>query len=320
MRPDRADVFRPIPSGSNLLKLYIAGIFAAHFHHGGSGYQKTPPNAKLLRDSVKYNLESYHYIKKGNYVRNIKADGARIFLDSGAFSSFSLGVDVNINDYADFIKENKDFIDMASVLDAIGDPVGTFHNQNTLEKLGVEVLPCFHYGEPWDLCEYYLNNYEYITIGGMVPIPNQKLEGWLDELWDKVLTDNDGYSRRKVHGFGLTARNLMEKYPWFSCDSSSWIQAASNGSIVLPEYDRAISVSARSPSRKNFGQHFNTMPKIAQDNVVALLEYYGLSLPEVQDTHMPRWALNAFTYDRLGDMLGDDHWRKPFSAAQGVLF
>ena len=302
------------------MKLYIAGLFASHFGIHGTLFNKCSSNVKALRSEVAHQLESYHYISKGNYVKSIRADGVRVFLDSGAFSAFSLGVDVNIEAYAEFVKGHQDIIEMASVLDAIGDPEGTYHNQNTLEKLGAEVLPCFHYGEPWSLCEYYLNNYEYITIGGMVPIPNAKLEPWLDELWGEVLTDRDGYSRKKVHGFGLTARTLMAKYPWYSCDSSSWVQAAANGLIVFPEFARPISISSRSPSRKTFGQHFSTLPGTAKQAVLERLVYYGLALEDVQDEYRPRWALNAFTYDRLGRMLGEDHWRKPFIAKQPLLF
>ena len=302
------------------MRLYIAGLFTSHFGLHGNLFRKCSPNVQALRREVAHSLESYHYIHKGNYVKSISEDGVKIFLDSGAFSSYSLGVDVSIGAYAEFVRANQDIIEMASVLDAIGDPEGTYRNQNTLEKLGAEVLPCFHFGEPWDLCEYYVRNYEYITIGGMVPIPNNRLEPWLDELWDKVLTDKDGYSRIKIHGFGLTSRKLMEKYPWYSCDSSSWVQAAANGSIVLPEFDQAISISARSPNRKTFGQHFSTMPPSAQENVLKKLAYYGLTLEDVKDEYRPRWALNAFTYDRLGRMLGEDHWRKPFISKQPLLF
>jgi hypothetical protein len=182
------------------------------------------------------------------------------------------------------------------------------------------VLPCYHYGEPFEVGRYYADNYPYITIGGMVPIPNSKLEPWLDEVWEKVLTDKDGFSKTKVHGFGLTARSLMAKYPWFSVDSSSWVQAAANGSILLPEIDRAIPISSRSPAAKNHGMHFNTLPAESKQEVLRLLEYYGLTLSDVQDCYRPRWALNAFTYDQLGRRMGEDHWRRPFRAAQQTLF
>lgn len=302
------------------MHLYIAGLYTSHFGLKGNLFAKTPPAAQKLRAQVTHMLESYHYIHKGGYLKDIRGDGSKVFLDSGAFSSFSLGVEVNIEAYAEWVKENQDSILMASVLDAIGDPVGTFHNQQTLERLGAEVLPCFHYGEPPDLCEYYVRNYEYITIGGMVPIPNNKLKVWLDEIWDRILTDRDGYSRIKIHGFGLTSRELMDRYPWYSCDSSSWVQAAANGSIVLPEIDRPISISARSPNARKFGQHFSTLPTRAQDRVLEILHKYGLTLEDVRDDYKSRWALNCYTFDQLGKRMGDDHWRKPFYAKQPGLY
>lgn len=302
------------------MNLYIAGIFTSNFQKDGTLYRKATPNAQAHRDNVRFHLESYHYIHKGRYVEHIRKEGLKVFLDSGAFSSFSLGVDVSIEAYAEFVKANQDIIKMASVLDAIGDPVGTFNNQNTLEKLGAEVLPCFHYGEPLDLCEYYVRNYEYITIGGMVPIPNNKLEIWLDEVWDRVLTDKDGYSRIKIHGFGLTARKLMAKYPWYSVDSSSWVQVAANGGIVIPELPQPIAISDRSPSRKDWMRHYQTLAPVAKARVDDLLTHYGTTAEELATDYKSRWALNAFTYDRLGDILGEDHWRKPFRATQQGLF
>lgn len=302
------------------MHLYIAGIYSSHFGLKGNLFRKCSPNVQALRREVRHHLESYHYIHKGKYVQNIREDGVQVFLDSGAFSAFSLGVEVDIEAYAEFIKENEDIILMASVLDAIGDPVGTYHNQNRLEKLGVEVLPCFHYGEPMDLCEYYVNNYPYITLGGMVPIPNQKLEYWLDEVWEKVLTDKDGIARTKVHGFGLTSRKLMVKYPWYSVDSSSWVQAAANGAIVFPDMDTVVPISARSPQVRKFMGHYDTYPPSAQEYILRLLGYYGLTLEEVRDDYKGRWALNAFSFDRVGRSHGDDHWRKPFRTSLPTLF
>jgi len=101
------------------MKLYIAGLFTSHFGLNGNLYRKCNANVQALRKEVAYQLESYHYIHKGNYVKNIRQDGVKVFLDSGAFSSFSLGVDVNIAAYAEFIKSHQDIIEMASVLDAL---------------------------------------------------------------------------------------------------------------------------------------------------------------------------------------------------------
>lgn len=302
------------------VKLYIAGLYVAHCHKGGNLYRSTNDHARAHFDYVTNKLESYHYLHKGHYAERVRKQGDKVFLDSGAFSAFSLGVEVSIEAYAEFVKEWGDIIEMASVLDAIGDPEGTFRNQQRLEQLGVETLPCFHFGEPIALCEYYLTHYPYITIGGMVPIPNNKLEIWLDEIWDTVLTDKDGYARAKVHGFGLTARKLMAKYPWYSVDSSSWVQIAANGSIIIPELPQPIAVSNRHPSIKDFMGHYATLPEPSRAYIDQLLAHYGASAEEMGRDHKPRWAFNAFAFSRLGEALGDDHWRKPFRSKQPGLF
>ena len=302
------------------MKLYIAGLYTGHYHYEGNLFRGSSPQAQACRRQVQHHLESYHYIHKGMYADRIRKDGTKVFLDSGAFSSFSLGVSVNIEAYAEFVKEHHDIIEMASVLDAIGDPVGTYHNQNKLESLGAEVLPCFHYGEPLDLCEYYVRNYPYITLGGMVPIPNNKLEVWLDEVWSKVLTDKDGYSRIKIHGFGMTARKLMAKYPWYSVDSSSWVQAAANGNIILTEFLQPIAVSDRSPSRKDFAKHYDTLDPVSKERVGKCLAQYGMTPEMVATDYRNRWGLNAYSFHKLGEVLGPDHWRKPFKTARQGLF
>jgi len=51
-----------------------------------------------------------------------------VFLDSGAFSSFTKKVDINIEQYIDFIKSNADLLDHYSVLDVIGDAKATLKN------------------------------------------------------------------------------------------------------------------------------------------------------------------------------------------------
>lgn len=294
------------------MRLYIAGLYASTFHINSKQYMRCSPNARALRDAVTHKLESYHYIKKGRFVEHLRKDKQKVFLDSGAFSAFTLGSTIDIEEYADYVKGHQDIIKMASVLDAIGDAEGTYHNLHKLEKLGAETLPCFHFGEPFSLCEYYLRNYEYITIGGMVPVPNGKLRIWLDELWNTVLTDKDGIARRKVHGFGLTARSLVERYPWYSVDSSTWVQAAATGTIVFPELKQPVAISARSPSKKDFAKHYDTLDEQSRAKVDYLLHYYGLTLEEVRDTYHGRWALNCFSFARSGELLGDDHWLKPF--------
>src|SRR5690606_17671310 len=125
--------------------------------------------------------------------------------DSGAFSAFTKGVEIDIGDYCRFINRHKESFRVASVLDSIGDPKKTFENQKEMERQGTAPLPCFHYGDDEWYLKHYLDNYEYITLGGMVPIDTRSLRVWLDRLWSQFLTDEKGKPRVKVHGFGLTS-------------------------------------------------------------------------------------------------------------------
>jgi len=229
--------------------------------------------------------------------------GSRVFLDSGAFSAFTKGVEVDIRGYCDYIKRNLDIIEnvdgalCASVLDGIGDPLKTWQNQMAMEQMGVRPLPCFHYGEDERYLEWYIKNYDYITLGGMVPISTPQLFHWLDRIWDKYLTDGSGRPRLKVHGFGLTTQTLMERYPWYSVDSSSWVQIAANGNILVPGLG-AMSVSTNSPSAKQYNRHLNTIPDLQREGLVKRITEQGFDIERLQMEYVSRWTYNcwAFTY------------------------
>jgi len=303
------------------MTLYCAGIYTANFDIGGNLYNRLTPNEKLQREGVTDILESYHYIHRDSFVRKIRKDKRKVFLDSGAFSAFTKGVKVDLPAYCDYIKRNPDIIEtvdgdlLASVLDGIGDPLKTWQNQQHMESLGVRPLPCFHYGEDERYLEMYVKNYEYITIGGMVPISTPQLYLWLDRIWDKYLTDGAGNPRIKVHGFGLTTVPLMTRYPWYSVDSSSWVQIARTGGVMLPR-GKVVSVSHRSPSRKVAGQHIDTIPEVMSASIKRELESYGVDLERMQENYLARWTFNMWAFTEMGRGITDH----PFKMEQQLLF
>jgi len=285
------------------MKLYLAAIYHSGFHKGSQLYARLTEREKAARDGVRYYLESYHYINRQDRVDQIRADGVKVFLDSGAFSAFTKGVEVDIRGYCDYIKRNLDIIEnvdgalCASVLDGIGDPLKTWQNQMAMEQMGVRPLPCFHYGEDERYLEWYIKNYDYITLGGMVPISTQQLFHWLDRIWDKYLTDGSGHPRLRVHGFGLTTQALMERYPWYSVDSSTWVQVASNGNILVPGLG-TISVSQNSPSAKQYNRHLNTIPDLQREGLVKRITAQGFDIERLQTEYLSSWEYNcwALTY------------------------
>lgn len=260
-------------------------------------------------------LESYHYVNKQTYVDAMRTDKAQVFMDSGAFSAFTLGVDIDLPTYCDYIKRNKDIIRvedgtvMASVLDGIGDPLQTYRNQLAMEELGAKPLPCFHAGEDERYLEWYVKNYDYITLGGMVGSSTKALCIWLDRIWDKYLTDGSGNPRIKVHGFGITAIPIMKRYPWHSCDSSSWIQSAAFGTIIEPEHG-TISVSEKSPSRHDYGQHATTLSSPEQDYLFQRLENQGFTYDRLSKVYESRAAYNLWAFGMINVMIDATHARQ----------
>ena len=58
----------------------------------------------LKVNAVEHMLESYHYVKIQKMVDAMNEDSVKIFLDSGAFSAYTLGVELSVADYVDYIK------------------------------------------------------------------------------------------------------------------------------------------------------------------------------------------------------------------------
>ena len=282
------------------MNIFMAGIYTSNFNLNGKIYNRLTDLEKGIRKTVPHLLESYHYINRQSYVDKIRRDEAKVFLDSGAFSAWSKGVEIDLPDYCRYIQENEDIVlqegdaTMASVLDSIGDDLGTYQNQKRMEKLGVTPLPCFHYGEDPRYLEYYVANYSYITLGGMVAQSTKNLLIWLDEVWEKYLTDGAGRPLTKVHAFGVTTPILMKRYPWFSVDSSSWVQVAANGSILFNE--KAVPISDQSPARKVEGQHYLTYTPVQRQAIEKQLLAQGFEPERLSTQYIARWIYNINSY------------------------
>lgn len=278
------------------MKLYLAGIFTSNFDKAGKIYPRLDDAERRMRDSCEWFLESYHYIHRQSMVDKIRREGVKVFLDSGAFSAFSQGVEIDLNKYCHYIKTNSDIVDFASVLDAIGDYRGTWKNQAAIEANGVAVLPCYHYGEPLEVLEYYVKHYKHFTIGGLVPVSTPQMKIWLDRIWERVLTDENGVPKARIHGFGVTSLPMMLRYPWDSVDSSTWVQWAANGMILLPESGKQIDISNQSSRRKQAWQHIDSLPQLQRQAIEDEIGRTGADPDRLRQFYYSRWAWNAWAF------------------------
>lgn len=244
----------------------------------------------------------------------------RVWMDSGAFSAFTLGSTIDMLEYCRWCDRWREVMDYYAVLDVIGSAEGTYQNQKKMEAAGVRPVPCFHYGEdPAWLERYMAEGYSYIALGGMVPIESDQLLTWLDDVWEHYLCNPDGTPKIKVHGFGLTTFDLVARYPWFSVDSSSWLATGSFGSIMFwmdGKLHRMV-VSDDSPKSAQYGAHFKTFPQATQRRIRDVLERdYNTTIEAVSGHYKPRHVVNRQTY-YMAETLG---WQPAPYKAEPRLF
>lgn len=292
------------------MNLFLAAVYTNNYMPTQARYAKLTDREREVIGSIPHILESYHYVHGQKYVDTMREQGAKIFLDSGAFSAFYLGVNIDINTYCDYIKRNRDILRvedgavMASVLDGIGDPLKTWQNQLYMEEQGAKPLPCFHFGEDPRYLEWYIERYEYITIGGLVGKSVKDARIWLDRMWNDYMLDGSGRPRLKVHAFGMTSPELMARYPWFSADSSSWIQAAAFGSIYTSEFG-PIAVSKDSPSKHDEGRHLTTLQPPEREYLESLLEQKGFNFERLSSVYESRACYNTLGYMELNEIINE---------------
>ena len=263
---------------------------------------------------VRRRLYSYYYhghitggVPSGD-LRFVYKQGVDLFLDSGAFTGFTKGVDLSVDSYAAYIHEHGHmFTCISSLDDTHKNEKLSYDNLKALESLGCKVQPVFHTREdPRWLVKYIDEGYDYIFIGGMVPETTQWLMQWLDDLFHRYLTNSDGTPRVKLHGFGLTDQRLMFRYPWYSVDSTSWLMTGIFGACVFLTDNglRKVVFSEDSPQAKKYnGWHYYRLTLPQRKQVDEWLEQYGVTAEECARHYSYRDAVNAAVFqdmERLG--------------------
>jgi hypothetical protein len=174
----------------------------------------------------------------------------KIFLDSGGYSARTRGVIVKVDDYAKYINEND--IKIAFNLDTMS-VEETMQNQKHLEKhTSSYIVPIYHHSDYVSkknrrLLDSFIERYNYISIGG---VAGMRLGKGAEVLYDYVF--NKTKDKTKVHGLGITSEKILETYPFYSVDSTSWLAFCRYGnscSIKDPRltkfYNKAVHYSER---------------------------------------------------------------------------
>lgn len=218
---------------------------------GGSGLHNVASDMKihLAEGSIKHHsfaqlqasrsqlrfrvLLSYFYYLKSDldavFNKGFTQPYPDVFLDSGAWTAFTKGATIDLDEYCGFIRRYSHLITTFCNLDDMNDPQHTWENQQRMEEKGVPPLPVFHTGEPFEYLERYVERYAYVGLGKIIPYTQSPdvIFPWLVKCF-RIAGD-----RTVFYGLGVTNWKMLCSFPWYSVDSSSWGSGFRYGRVPL---------------------------------------------------------------------------------------
>lgn len=187
-----------------------------------------------------------------------------IIVDSGAFSAWNSGHEVDRDELFTFYKRIKhEFPDAHFInLDVIPGAKGrkptkkeadeacrlSYENFLWFKEHGIETLPVFHEDDNWDYLYEFMKCTNYIAISPANDSSVKRRMMWLDKVYSILKADY------KTHGLAATSKRLLERYPFYSVDSINWkapfIYGRSASDKHVPQ--KIVSAMARHEQGKDY--------------------------------------------------------------------
>lgn len=288
-------------------------------------------------DDFIYNLGAnrlYSYFSErkhiDNYIERIKTGktNSKLIVDSGAFSAWTRGITINVDEYIEWLNERSEYITAAGQMDVIPGHIkngatfedtvhaaeGTWENYLYMRKRLKNpdiLLYTFHIGEPIKFLKNALewkdengNQIKYMALGGMVGKPRNARNQFLQMCYTEIFKSSN--PNIKVHAFGMTDLELCKKYPITSADSTTWIIHGAQGRI-RDEDGRYINISEKQAHiKENF---VNIVPE-QQERLHALFDKFGFSFDELKSNYIKRLLFNvSMMYEQFNNV--DNRNAKP---------
>ena len=203
-------------------------------------------------------LKLFSFMEKSNIEKHVFGRGHKVFIDSGAFTFWKIKRGLTkasnkikdmtdeeyLNEYIDYINLNEDNIILAAQLDCIPNSKDEEEIQRAADvtwenylymRIKVNnpdiLLPVYHIGEDISNLQRMIDfGCEYVALGGLVGKSKRQKEEFLDFVFEYIKNSNN--PNLMTHAFGMTSKELLVKYPFTSCDSTSWMIPGNNGQIA----------------------------------------------------------------------------------------
>lgn len=208
-------------------------------------------------------------------------------LDSGAFSVWNSGKTIQLDDCVAFCLQSPQVAVYVN-LDVIpGKGVGVEEAakqgwQNYRRMIRAlppdKVMPVYHEGEDIRWLHKYLDGgAKYVGLGGFSS-DGEKRFRWVSSLRKEL--SQATLEATKFHGFAVGSCRLMNHFPWYSVDSTTWAKHGQVWQILIPKkkggkyvYTEEPWVVRLSPRGKKAHQgHFTTLSPLAKQHLMDYLQ------------------------------------------------
>lgn len=216
-----------------------------------------------LKESEQYKIErGYNNLKSWFLERKeldrliaLKKDGkyaGKIMVDSGAFTAHRKDVSINCDEYIDWLNKNNSYLECYVQLDQIPGKWGQKRSKQDIlsaERASWEnyvymvsklkdpfkLLAVFHMDENFDNLKRLLdfkidgNKVPYICISGAKDRAPAERREWYHKCFQMIRESENKDVR--VHCLGCSTFHDLSLFPFYSSDSTAWLQLSNNGNI-----------------------------------------------------------------------------------------
>ena len=236
-------------------------------------------------------LLSYHYMpehlkQRKNTLLDYYGRDKELFIDSGAYSAFTQGVQINIADYIEFLQFHQP--QLYANLDSITSWEDTLKNQKTMEAAGLKPLPAWHAKESLQVLKDYVNSYPYVGIGFGTLSGHQERK----EVAKVIVSE---FPDSKFHFFAITHLDMLAEYNIYSADSTGWVLRASKFATI----DTPFGYVFFSEQHGEKGMYIGNLEEKDRALLAAYLRTFGLSIEQLSTEYKRSWIMRAYYQARF---------------------
>lgn len=292
-----------------------------HLYFAGKGSKNSSDLKRELGCDQLYSQlnERSHIMQDIEYLKE-HPNAFCLFVDSGAYTAYTQGKEVDVDDYIKLINEIGDYVTIFAQVDKIPQVIGREPTEEELadaprqswenylymvekvdKKYRDKIMPVFHFEEDtkWlhKMLDYTFEDGHHIKYIGLAvsTVDTAAIRyAWLQMCFDII--EKSPNPDVMTHAFGCTQLDVLQKFPLTSADSTTWVQAAAYGNIII---DNKVYMISNRRLNQN-GNILNSTQHI-QEMISKKIEQYGSTLEKCIEDYSERTMVNIKSMKEWAD-------------------